>query len=355
MSKNPAKVCVFCGEKPESKTKEHILPQWLIELTGDPKRIINVGGFENPKRFSINSFHFPACDDCNNAFGELEGKTKAIIQKLFNDDYVTGDDCEILLDWFDKIRIGMWLASLNLHGNQLGITPKFHIATRIAMHDRLLYIGRTSITNKKLHFNEIDEWFFQCLPGVFVLRVNSFWFITVSGVGISAGSLGLPYVKSEGECKNGISLCTMKTEIKPGWRLNWPTAPMNFTLLAQAIYQEPLMPEDGTEILHKELNKKQYEDILQESKDRSFVYMLQNSKLTKIADTPTKITPYIYDNNKDIHDKIAQTVEKLRRYLAKRIFIPKDERKTDFGNMIRYVKKTGKLAPILSSDKLKER
>jgi hypothetical protein len=32
------KVCVFCGEKPTNKTKEHIIPEWLIELTGDINR-----------------------------------------------------------------------------------------------------------------------------------------------------------------------------------------------------------------------------------------------------------------------------------------------------------------------------
>lgn len=37
------KFCVFCGKKPKNKTKEHILPKWLIKLTGKPNRQINVG------------------------------------------------------------------------------------------------------------------------------------------------------------------------------------------------------------------------------------------------------------------------------------------------------------------------
>lgn len=37
------KFCVFCGSKPESKNKEHILPQWLLKLTGDPNREIFLG------------------------------------------------------------------------------------------------------------------------------------------------------------------------------------------------------------------------------------------------------------------------------------------------------------------------
>jgi hypothetical protein len=35
---NMDKFCVFCGKKPQSKNREHIIPQWLIALTGDPNR-----------------------------------------------------------------------------------------------------------------------------------------------------------------------------------------------------------------------------------------------------------------------------------------------------------------------------
>lgn len=352
MADNPAKGCVFCGEKPESKTKEHVLPQWLIELTGDSKRIINVGGIENPKKFSINSFHFPACDDCNNYFADLEVKAKTVFLKLFDEEPLTGDDCETLLDWFDKIRIGMWLAGLNLHGNKLGISPKFYISTRIARHDRLLYIGQMSTTTNKLHFSEVDEYFFQCIPGVFALRVNSLWFVTASGVGIAAGSLGLPYPKSA-VVNDGLGVYDFKTKIKPGWRLNWPTAPKNFTLLVQAIYS--IQSEiDSEPNLLEELNNTQFEDILQEGKRKSFVYMLQNNELIKVDEAPVKITPYIYDKIDCMADKIFQICKKLRCYLAKGVFISKENRKTAFAMMLRYVKKTGNFVPVPYVDKMKE-
>ncbi|HDR2534145.1 TPA: hypothetical protein QCI12_004383 [Enterobacter roggenkampii] len=32
------KKCIFCGDKPENKNKEHVIPKWLIEMTGDKKR-----------------------------------------------------------------------------------------------------------------------------------------------------------------------------------------------------------------------------------------------------------------------------------------------------------------------------
>ena len=81
------KFCVFCGKKPQAKTVEHIIPKWLIELTGDPKRIGFFGvkyeeGF--PKRkFSLNQFQFPSCSTCNAFFSDLENNTKKIIWKIF--------------------------------------------------------------------------------------------------------------------------------------------------------------------------------------------------------------------------------------------------------------------------------
>jgi len=37
------KYCVFCGKPPSDKNKEHVLPHWLIKMTGDPNRVVNLG------------------------------------------------------------------------------------------------------------------------------------------------------------------------------------------------------------------------------------------------------------------------------------------------------------------------
>ena len=79
--KAPNKFCIFCGEKPESKNKEHVIPKWLIELTGDPKReaffgIDAVSEKKGPRVFSFDSFTFPACEQCNTDFAALESLTR---------------------------------------------------------------------------------------------------------------------------------------------------------------------------------------------------------------------------------------------------------------------------------------
>ena len=111
------KTCVFCGKPPESKTKEHVIPQWLIERRGDPKRTWNLGvcyaekdEAKRERRFAANQFHFPACDVCNNAYSDLEGNgAKGSITNLGAADHLKAKEWNDLLDWFDKVRVGLWL------------------------------------------------------------------------------------------------------------------------------------------------------------------------------------------------------------------------------------------------------
>src|SRR5258708_31907923 len=84
---SPKKICVFCGSAPESKTREHVIPQWLIKLTGDPKRMANfhVDWKKNPptmRQFAFDQFTYPACDTCNSAFAKLEDATQGIMISL---------------------------------------------------------------------------------------------------------------------------------------------------------------------------------------------------------------------------------------------------------------------------------
>jgi len=112
------KLCVFCGHRAVEKTKEHVIPSWLIEMTGNPNRQIILGSFFSNfikdkevqnKQISFNSFTFPACKNCNARFSDLEVRAKPIIEKLINNNPISAFDFDILLDWFDKVRIGLWV------------------------------------------------------------------------------------------------------------------------------------------------------------------------------------------------------------------------------------------------------
>jgi hypothetical protein len=120
------KVCIFCGEKPDSKTKEHVLPKWLLALTGDPKRAIQLAfpydKTRTPSRaIAFDQLHFPACDTCNGAFSAAESDAKSIVERLLRHEPLAAADFNAFFDWLDKVRIGLWLGFL-----YLGKKPVLH-------------------------------------------------------------------------------------------------------------------------------------------------------------------------------------------------------------------------------------
>lgn len=178
-------ICVFCGSETREKTKEHIIPKWLIEKTGPKNRIINLGlnynklfssGEEKYIQFSFDKFTFPACESCNEKYGQqLEGKTKSVFEKIEQSTVLSKDEIMLLLDWFDKVRIGLWLEMLSLNKNYAGIHPKFHIDKRIALHDRTLFVYRAE-SPAGINFFGVSSPLFSCFPSCFTLRVNNYFF-----------------------------------------------------------------------------------------------------------------------------------------------------------------------------------
>lgn len=193
------KVCVFCGERPESKTSEHVLPQWLIELTGDPKRTTEFGyqHLENgelaKRKFSFDAFKFPACKLCNQSFAALEAETKSIVTKLVNEESLSELEFNILFDWFDKIRIGLWLGYRYLDKNAMAIEPHYYINSRIGQHDRMLLILKADDKRQGLSFVGCDTPSFALTPSCFSLRINNFCFLNMSYPELLCRRIGFPY------------------------------------------------------------------------------------------------------------------------------------------------------------------
>ena len=173
---NLKQVCVFCGEKPASKNKEHILPQWLLKLTGDPSREAYFGAdmrhyakekeFKQ-RKFAFSAFQFPACVQCNDEYAQLEGDTKPIMDKIFANEYLATQEIITLLDWFDKVRTGLWLAMTRLDNVVENVEPKFHIAKRTALKDRLLFIYDLKEDRKGLTVIGANMPIFYQMPSCF--------------------------------------------------------------------------------------------------------------------------------------------------------------------------------------------
>ncbi len=191
--------CVFCGEEPSAKTKEHVIPQWLLRRTGDPARLANFGydlKTKKTRRFPFNSFTFPACDSCNSEYSALEDGSEKALSKIMSGNEVQVKEMNMLLDWFDKVRVGIWLGNRQLTANPAGITPNFHIKNRIGLHDRMLVIERVRKHPNGINFIGAETLSFALNPSVFCLRVNNFYFYSISHMFLLAKGLGLPYPES---------------------------------------------------------------------------------------------------------------------------------------------------------------
>jgi len=175
--------CVFCGGKPAEKTSEHIVPQWLIRLTGQENRKICVGvNKKTGKQISLSAMSnvFPACRDCNNHYASLEATAQKTIINLLERQPITESECSSLLDWFDKVRVGLWLGDMMRNPSHTFVRRKFHITQRIGQNDRCLLIARAETSSKKFHFWGTIQPIFHFMPSCFALVINGLYFINIS-------------------------------------------------------------------------------------------------------------------------------------------------------------------------------
>lgn len=90
--------------------------------------------------FNLKSFTFPACEPCNTQFAQVEGAVRPVVRKILDDQAVTVPDLHVLLDWFDKVRIGLWFSVQYLNKGTFNMQPKFVIQTRRGLKDRMLAV-----------------------------------------------------------------------------------------------------------------------------------------------------------------------------------------------------------------------
>lgn len=145
------------------------------------------------RTYSANAFKFPSCESCNVRFSELEAAAKPVVSSLLSEDSISATEFSILLDWFDKVRVGLWLSFLYLEKNPRGINPHFHIQNRIGIHDRMLAILKMDMDVKGLNFIGCDMPSFSYTPSCFALRINDYCFLNMSYLHMLSRRIGFPY------------------------------------------------------------------------------------------------------------------------------------------------------------------
>jgi len=192
------KFCIFCGAPPTGKTKEHIVPKWLLKLTGNPNRLAYFGrDWLSPtlkqRIYSWMAFTFPACDPCNSKWSHLEASVKDILDRMLNGALVSAGDLVILLDWLDKVRVGLWLGMIYLNSNYRAVIPQFHINDRVAQKDRALLIFQSDDQEKGIMLTGCDTPVFHTSPSVCLIAVNDLFFVTASRDFLLSERFGWPF------------------------------------------------------------------------------------------------------------------------------------------------------------------
>lgn len=189
------KFCIFCGKEPDNKNKEHIIPQWLIKMTGDPKRIASYGKKNGKEiKFPWLNYVFPSCEKCNTDFGKVEEKVKVIFEKLISEKSITHNEFNLFLDWLDKIRVGIWLGQSMLKNKDF--EPNFFINDRVGSKDRLCLVYKLNDSEKGIGYIGTETPAFEYVPSCFTLVINNFVFLNYSKEFLLAKNLGFPYPSS---------------------------------------------------------------------------------------------------------------------------------------------------------------
>lgn len=231
-----SRFCVFCGGDPRGGNNEHVVPRWLIELTGDPKREVllgfDAGGY--PRSFAFDQFKFPACEACNSKHAKLEEAAKRIVLDLLARRMVSEHDLSSFMDWLDKVRTGLWLADVYLGSNAAGIQPHFYIAHRIGVADRMTYLSYVA-TTPGLSLLGVNTPMFSIMPCAMGLYINGLAILSVSTDSLISHAVGFPYHQKRWALPRQKELWS---ELWPGTgEVTRPVHPLAHRLPALRIYQ----------------------------------------------------------------------------------------------------------------------
>jgi len=136
--------CIFCGEPftGQGHNFEHVIPRWLVREADLSKRTAPIDFPSKQFEAAMSRIGGRSCEACNDASSGLEGNARIAYTKIRDGNDLSPSDGRSLLDWLDKIRVGMWLWSLDIGKDDYGITPKFRINERMAHKDRILLAAK---------------------------------------------------------------------------------------------------------------------------------------------------------------------------------------------------------------------
>ena len=187
--------------------------------------------------------------------------------------------CYRLLDWLDKVRVGLWLGYHMLHKELF--VPKFRIDSRLGKKDRVAIVS-VDPTDKFKGFSigGCDNNVFRTSQAAIYLRINNVRILSVSFDSVIAAFAGVPHMKEmfvlgEDPTQHVRSLSIGDYKLRQNWR---EFAPAGATILAQPVLWPGMAQPDVLEIFFNRKMVARLKDKLRISKpehlDRFFPMQL---------------------------------------------------------------------------------
>lgn len=177
------KRCIFCGTpfSGQKRNFEHIIPAWLVEEADLRKRDMSVQLPGISRKVSMSRIGLKVCKTCNDADSRLEAQAKIAYLAIKAGEDLADDQVRSLLDWLDKVRVGLWLWLIEQLGDQAGAEPKFRVNGRMAHKDRIVLVRRypEGPPMKGLGLFGLGE-FFMGIPSAIGLLINNIFLISIS-------------------------------------------------------------------------------------------------------------------------------------------------------------------------------
>jgi hypothetical protein len=328
MGNRVGKFCVFCGSENVGKNREHVIPMWLIKLTGNPKRTMYTtpSSDSDPnlmKKIPFDSFKFHSCQDCNNSYSVFEKKTKTIITDFLDNKPLSSNDFHDLLNWFDKVRIGLWGGSIYMLKTPIEIEPRFLIKKKIKQ-DRTLLIYKIHWDKKALNIIGAGSAVFQGQPSCFGLWINNYLFINVSNEFLISRKFGLPYPKEWYFRNSGI----MNYVMNPGNnRMSYPPTKFRYETYCTQIFQ-PILHKEIKEMNNGIYDSTHVKSIIKNYNDGiGYVFFYNGNEIEKYPDEKSHQWFVDYKLNDDDLRKVLRQIPEIQNYLLKRSmkFLPEEK------------------------------
>jgi hypothetical protein len=208
------KLCHYCGKDCKNLTREHFLPQKLMDITGDKNRVTNLVRLPNGREVTDNlpKMYLWACKECHDEINRIsDDEGIRAVEAILAGGKVSVPSIKALLNLFDKMRTGYWIYYHKMKWEEPEVDVEsdwlsriFPIKDRIGSRDRSLYVAKAPRGSKGLTTFGVCLPIFDYTPCSFAVSINDYLFVSSSAPFFLHKNFGMTCPKNQTIDPTGI-------------------------------------------------------------------------------------------------------------------------------------------------------